>query len=140
MPRETWCRYHPTKPPEVLGDEVDLPDLWEELPKTDNADRKSDDVIPRLVTKEEIRRSWENYRGPPSKKVEVTESSAPAEQPEAPAKAEAEKSAPTKVEAEKTKAKPKYTAGQLVGDQVLDPERIPNGYKCEDGANYETES
>ena len=56
------------------------------------------------------------------------------EQPEASAKAEAEWKAPTKVEAEKAKAaKPKYTAGQWVGDQVLDPDRIPNGYKFENG-------
>ena len=87
------------------------------------------------MTKEEIRRSWEDYKGPPLKKEksEASESSAPAEQPEAPAKAEAAKNAPTKVEADKSKAKPKYSAGQWVGDQVLDPERIPNGYKCENG-------
>ena len=35
----------PTKTPEVLGDEVDLPDLWEELPKTENPDQKVDNAI-----------------------------------------------------------------------------------------------
>ena len=92
----------PTKPPEVLGDVVDLPDLLEELPTTENADQKVDNAIPRLVTKEEIRNSWENYKGPSTKieKSEASESSAPAEQPEAPAKAE-----PTKMLRRKWKPK-----------------------------------
>ena len=33
----------------------------------------------------------------------------------------------------KAEPKPKYVAGQWVGDEVLDPDRIPKGYKCENG-------
>ena len=67
----------PTKPPEVLSDEVELPNLWEELPQTENANPQADNTRPRLVTNEEVRRSFENYKGPPLKeeKSKASESS-----------------------------------------------------------------
>ena len=106
----------PTFPMQGIGAPGDLVPLPPQVPPPEVLSDKvdHDDAV-------DLPDPWEDM---PNEKLEAPSVPAPAEPSKAPAEAEAEKT---------KDAKPKYVAGQWVGDQVLDPDRIPKGYKCEDG-------